>query len=389
MKAKRERKICVVTGTRAEYGLLYPAMKAIQGHPKLKLALIATGMHLLPEFGYTVEEIEKDGFTINAKVPMHLSDDSGAGMAVSLAQGIIGITRSLGKIGPDFVLVLGDRGEALAATIAAAHMNIPVVHIHGGDATTGACIDESIRHAITRFAHIHFPATLESSQRLVKMGEEPWRIHIVGPLGIYAMPQTSFIAKERLFQELNLDTDKPLLIVSQHPVTTQIETAAAQMSETMEAVVQLGEQAVVIYPNADAGGRAMIGVIKEYKDYPFIRVVENLPYVTFVSLMKVADVIVGNSSSAIIEAPLFSLPAVNIGSRQEGRERGANIIDAPHKKEAIIRAIEKAMTDQKFRSEIQQASNPFDIEPNGDEKITEVLSTIQINQNLLQKRLTY
>ena len=298
MRAKRERTICVVTGTRAEYGLLYPVMKAIQGHPKLRLALIATGMHLMPEFGYTVEEVERDGFSIDAKVPIYSNGDTGAAMARSLGLGITGITQALEQMEPDIVVVLGDRGEPLAAAIAGAHMNIPVVHIHGGDTTAGACIDESIRHAITRFAHIHLPATPKSAERLIKMGEEPWRIHIVGPLGIYAMRQADFIPKNKLYNNLGLDPDKPVILVVQHPVTTQVEKAPEQIRQTMEALVELGEQAVVIYPNADAGGRAMIEVIKEYEDYPSIKVIKNLPYLTFVSLMKVADVMVGNSSSA-------------------------------------------------------------------------------------------
>jgi len=389
MRTEKKRKVCVVTGTRAEYGLLYPVMKAIQGHPKLRLVLIATGMHLMPEFGHTVGEVEKDGFSIDAKVPIHSNGDTGAAMAGSLGLGITGITQALEQMGPDIVVVLGDRDEPLAAAIAGAHMNIPVVHIHGGDSTTGGCIDDSIRHAITRFAHIHFPATPKSAERLIKMGEEPWRIHIAGPLGIYAMCEADFLPKNKLYNNLGLDPNKPVILVVQHPVTTQVEKAPEQIRQTMEALVELGEQAVVIYPNADAGGRAMIEVIKEYEDYPSIKVVKNLPYLTFVSLMKVADVMMGNSSSAIVEAPFFRLPVVNIGSRQEGRERGANIIDVWHKKEEIVTAVERAATDKEFRSNLQRAVNPYDVERNGAEKIADVLSATQIDENLLQKRLTY
>ena len=385
-----QRKIAFVTGTRAEYAVLCPAMKAVKRHPKLKLFVIATGMHLMPEFGHTVEEIEKDGLRVHAKVPMYLSGDTGATIARSLGIGVIGFTQAIEQIAPDIVVVLGDRTEILAAVVAAAHMNIPVAHIHGGDSTTGGCIDEQIRHAITRFAHIHFPATPKSAERLIKMGEEPWRIHIVGPLGIYAMPQNDFIPKKKLAQQLNFDPDKSIFLVVQHPVTTQSEKAGAQMRETMEALAELKQQAVIIYPNTDAGGRAMIDVIKEYESkYPMLKVYKSLPYLTFVSLMKCADAMIGNSSSAIIEAPLFGTPVVNIGIRQEGRERGYNVIDVPHEKEKIVKAIQRALTDKEFRKKIREHVNPFDIEKGGGEKIAEILSSVEINNRLLQKRLTY
>ncbi len=188
-----KRRICVVTGTRAEYGLLFPAMKAIEANPELALSVLATGMHLMPEFGYTVEEIKADGFRIDAKVPMFSREDTVKAMAQSLGKGIVGMTNALEEIEPDILVVIADRGEALVGAISGAFMNIPVAHIHGGDVT--GCIDEPTRHAITRFAHIHFPATKESADRIIRMGEEAWRVHIVGPLGIYAMNSRSFIPK--------------------------------------------------------------------------------------------------------------------------------------------------------------------------------------------------
>lgn len=387
MKTKPTRKACVVTGTRAEYGILYPAMKAIQSNPGLDLSVLVTGMHLMPEFGYTVKEIEADGFVIDAKVPMYLSADTNAAIVTGLGLGIIGIAQALERIEPDIIVVLGDRAEPLTAAIAGAYMNIPVAHIHGGDRSGG--IDESIRHAITKFAHIHFPATPESGERLIRMGEEPWRIHAVGPLGIYAMGEADFTPKNELCKKLGLNPTKLLILVVQHPVTTQAKNAPEQMRATMEALVELGEQAVIVYPNADAGGRAMIEVIKEYENCPFIKTFKNLPYLTFMSLMKSADVMVGNSSAAIVDAPLFGLPAVNIGIRQEGRERTANIIDAPHEREKIVTAIRKAMDDEVFQRNLKQASNPYDVERNGAEKIANILGTIEIDNNLLQKKLTY
>lgn len=382
-----KRKICVVTGTRAEYGILQPVLKAIEAKRELELSLIVTGMHLSHEFGYTAKEIEDDGFRIDAKVDMLPSGDTPKAMAESIGVGIIGMAQAWEQLEPDIILVLGDRVEPLTAAIAGVFMNIPVAHIHGGDVSGN--IDESVRHAITKFAHIHFPATTKSAKRIVKMGEDEWRVHIVGPLGIYAMPEADFIPKEKLCKNLDLNPDKPLILVVQHPVTTQVESAPKQMRETMEALVELKEQAVVIYPNADAGGRAIIEVIKEYGNYPFIRAFKNLPYLTFLSLMKIVDIMVGNSSAAIVDTSLFGLPAVNIGVRQEGRERGANIIDTSHKKEKIITAVKKALNDMDFKRLLKQASNPYDVEGSSAKRVADILSTIKIDEKLLQKKLTY
>ena len=379
----------MVTGTRAEYGLLYPVMRAIERHSRLKLSIIATGVHLMPEFGYTVKEIEADGFKIDARVQMHSREDTSAAMAKSLGKGIVGMPHALEQIKPEILVVIADRGEALAAAVAGAHMNIPIAHIHGGDVTAGSCIDEPIRHAITRFAHIHFPATKKSAERIIKMGEEPWRVHMVGPLGIYAKVKKDFVPKTELCRKFKLNLNKPILLVVQHPVTTQVEKASTQMEETMEALVKLREQAVVIYPNADAGGRRIIKVIERYRKFPQFKIFKNLSYLTFVSLMRISSVMIGNSSSAIVEAPLFGLPAVNVGIRQKGRERGANVIDVAHDKNEIVKAVKKALFDVGFRRGIKEAPNPFKIEKQGGKKIADILAKIKIDERLLQKRLTY
>ena len=384
-----KRKICAVTGTRAEYGLLFPALKAIQNCQDLELSILVTGMHLLPEFGYSVKEIENDGFNIDTKVSMFQQNDTVKTMAQSVGNGIVGIADALDRISPDILLVIADRVEALAAAISGAFMNIPVAHIHGGDRTTGGCIDEPTRHAITRFAHIHFPATQMSAERIVKMGEEPWRIHIIGPLGIYAMSRDNFITKNDLCKMLNLDAKKPIVLLIQHPVTTQYDKSGVQMEETLTALKSLGEQAVIIYPNSDAGSRKIIRSIESYRDIDFFRIYENLPYRTFTSLMKVASVIVGNSSSALVEAPFFGIPAVNIGVRQENRERSYNIIDVPHEKQKIEAAVKKALFDEAFRTDVQKLANPFMTCENGAERIVEVLKNVNIDCKLLQKTLTY
>lgn len=383
-----KRKITVITGTRSEYGLLYPVMHTIQNHPELDLSVIATGMHLSHEHGYTLDEIKKDGFSIDATVDMLMSGDTGASMAKSLGKGIIGITEALEKIRPDILLVLGDRGEPFAGAIAAAHMNIPVAHIHGGDSTTGGCIDESIRHSITKFAHIHFPATEESAERVRKMGEETWRIHIVGAPGLDTILNMRLIPKEQLIEKFSLKNSEPLLLAVQHSVTIQPESAANEMKITLEALDELKIQTILIYPNSDAGGRSMIEVIKKYENKPFIYIFKSLPHIEFISLMKMADVLVGNSSSGIIEAPSFHLPAVNIGIRQEGRQRSCNIIDVIHDKTQIINAIKVALYDKTFKNKVNKCINPY-----GDGKagfrIASILAELEIDRRCLQKRITY
>lgn len=383
-----KRKITVITGTRAEYGLLYSVMKAIENNPKLELSIIATGIHLSIEHGYTLNEIKKDGFKIDAAVDMLLSSDTGASMAKSLGLGIIGITQALEQIKPDIILILGDRGEPFAGAIAASHMNIPIAHIHGGDSTTGGCIDESIRHSITKFAHIHFPATEESAHRLKKMGEEPWRIHIVGAPGLDTILNMELIPREQLIEKFSLDVSEPLLLAIQHPVTTQAENAAKEMQITLEALAELNLQTVLIYPNSDAGGRSMIEVIKEYEHLPFLHTFKSLSHIDYLSLLKIASLLVGNSSSGIIEASSFYLPVINIGIRQEGRQHAGNVLNVVHDKIKIIEAINTALYDEDFKGKVRECVSPY-----GDGKagvrIAKVLAEIEINNTLLQKKITY
>jgi len=383
-----KRKITVITGTRAEYGLLYPVMRAIQNQPELDLSIIATGMHLSPEHGYTITEIENDGFKVDVAVDMLLCNDTGASMAKSLGVGIIGITQALEHIKPNIVLVLGDRGEPYAGVIAASHMNIPIAHIHGGDSTSGGCIDESIRHSITKFTHIHFPATKESAERIKKLGEETWRIHTVGAPGLDTILNTDLFPKEQIIEKYSLNSNEPLLLAVQHSVTTQPENASNEMRTTLEALAELGMQTILVYPNSDAGGRSMIEVIKEYEHLPFMRTFMSLPHIEYLSLLNIADVLVGNSSSGIIEASSFHLPVVNIGIRQEGRQRLDNVIDAVSDKEKIIEAINTALYDKAFKQKVDECVNPYG---NGKAglRIAEVLAGLEINQKLLQKQITY
>jgi UDP-N-acetylglucosamine 2-epimerase (non-hydrolysing)/GDP/UDP-N,N'-diacetylbacillosamine 2-epimerase (hydrolysing) len=381
------RKIAVVTGTRAEYGILVPVLKAIEATPGLALSLTVTGMHLSREFGYTLDEIKRDGFRIDAKVPMLLPGDTLAAMAESVGRGVVGMSRTWERLRPDIILVLGDRVEPLAAAIAGAYMNIPVAHIHGGDSSKGG-LDESARHAITKFAHIHFPATEKSARRIIKMGEDDWRVHAVGSPAIDTILNEPLLPGEALARQFELDLSQPLVLLVQHPVTTQVPEAAGQMRETLSAISELGYSTVIIYPNSDAGGRSMIEVIRQYEGHPFIKTFKSLPRKEYLSLMKAASVMVGNSSSGIIDAPSLGLPVVNIGTRQEGRERGENVINVGHNKCEIIKRIREGLTDKEFLLKVKKCQSPY-----GDGKaglrIAEILSKLEITPRLIQKKIAY
>lgn len=382
----KRRRIAVITGTRAEYGIIRPVLEEIEVHPMLELVLIVMAQHLSPDFGYTVREIEQDGFTIAARVETLLSSDNLGGMARALGLAIIELTQAIEMIQPDIVMVTGDRGEMLAGAIVGAHMNIPVAHLHGGEVS--GTVDELIRHAITKFAHIHFAATEQSAQRIKRLGEDERRIFVVGAVGLDEIRKGQFLSKDQVLQKLNFDDSKPILLVSQHPVTTEIESADKQMRETMEAIKELKLQTVLIYPNSDAGGRKMRQVIEEYLDLPFIQAFENISRDLYLGIMNVADVMIGNSSSGIIEAPSFKLPFVNIGTRQQGRQRAGNVIDVPYSKEKIKEAIEFVLNNRDFRNALAEVKNPYDLGMSGP-RIAKILATIEINRDLLQKRLQY
>ena len=380
------RKIAVITGTRAEYGIFKSVLREIEANLELNLSLIVIGMHLSAEFGYTVKEIEEDGFKIDAKIDVLHSEDTGAAMSKSIGRCMVRTANALEKIKPDVLLILGDRSEMLVGAVSATYMGIPIAHIHGGDVSGN--VDEPVRHAITKLAHIHFAATEESADRIIKMGEEPWRVHVVGAPGLDLILNEKMPEPREIARKYGLDLSKPILLVVQHSVITEADDAPNQIRETLEAIVELGYQTILIYPNADAGGRRMIEVIREYEKYPFIKTFRSVIHKEYLSLMKLASVIVGNSSSGIIEAPSFRLPVVNIGTRQKGRQRAENVINIDYDKEEIKMAIQKALYDKKFKEKVKNCKNFY-----GDGKagmrIANVLSEIKIDKKLLEKRMTY
>jgi UDP-N-acetylglucosamine 2-epimerase (non-hydrolysing)/GDP/UDP-N,N'-diacetylbacillosamine 2-epimerase (hydrolysing) len=382
------KKISVITGTRAEYGLLKPVLKTIQKHPQLQLSLLAGGMHLSYEFGYTINEILKDGFTIDAKFDMLLSDDTGARIAQSLGVGIIEFSQILELLQPNILLIYGDREEIFAAAITATCLNIPVAHIAGGEIGTGGHIDEAIRHSITKFAHIHFASTKKNAQRIVQMGEEAWRVYTVGSPALDTILHKKLILSKVIARKYSINLSQPIILVVQHPLTIQPEKSSKQIKETLEAVIKFKLQTILIYPNADAGGKKMINVIEKYEKYPFIKTFKNIPPKEYLSLMRIANVIVGNSSSGIIEAPSFHLPTVNIGPRQNGREKTLNVIDVGYNQKQIKKAIEKALYDKAFKKKVEKCTSPYG-DGTASKKIVEVLHKTTLNSKLLHKKMIY
>lgn len=381
-----KRKIAVITGTRADYGIYYHVLKEIEKHEELDLKLIACGMHLCPEFGNTINEIEKDGFIISDRFETIFAADTGAAMAKSIGISIISMAQSFERIKPDVVLILGDRGEMLAAATAAIHMNIPVAHIHGGEVT--GTVDESIRHAITKLSHIHFPANEDSKQRIIKLGEKEKSIFVVGAPGLDYIKKTKYLSRKEILEKFNLEDDK-IFLLTQHPVTTERDLVEQQIRETLDAVVELGYQTIVSYPNSDNGGREIIKVIEEYRaKYSFLKVFRNLTQVEYLSFLEIAEVMIGNSSSGIIEAPSFKLPVVNIGTRQGTRLRANNIIDVPYGKDSVKTGINKALHDKEFKKQLENCTNPYG-DGNASAKIAQILSEIKLDRELLQKRITY
>jgi len=380
-------RVCVVTGSRAEYGLFRPVMQAIERSDECELCLVVAGMHLSHEFGDTYREIEKDGFHAGARVDMTFSGDSHAAMAKGIGIGIYGISQALESLSADTVLVLGDRTEAFAGAVSGAAMNKIVAHIHGGEVTRGG-LDESMRHAITKLAHIHFVATERSRQRVLEMGELPESVVITGAPGLDSILNQKLYNSDEQSQRLRIPLRRPRILLVQHSVSTRADGAAHEMAESLGALADLGHQTIVIYPNCDTGGRRVIDELHNFGGAPWLHVFPNLDHTTYLSLLAGVDVLVGNSSSGIIEAPALHVPVVNIGPRQHGRERSACIMDVPHERAAIKQAIQVALEDVAFLSRVRACSSVYG-DGQASRRIVEVLEGLQATPRLLQKQLTY
>jgi GDP/UDP-N,N'-diacetylbacillosamine 2-epimerase (hydrolysing) len=380
--SEMKRKVVYISGTRADYGLMQSTLKEIGR--RVDLEIIVTGMHMMEDFGCTVDLVEADGFKVHRVGEVYEADDN-CSMAKFVGRFISALTCRIQEIEPDIILLLGDRGEMLAGAVVGAYLSIPVAHLHGGEISS--TVDDLVRNAITKLAHIHLPATKKSAKRIMNMGEDPARIFVVGAPGLDSIMKDDYAPPDVLAKAYSLNLSEPLLLVIQHPVTLEAKHAGEQMEETLKAIEDLEYQTILIYPNADAGGRKMIKVIRKYSNYPFLRAFKSIPRKDYLGLMRISSAIIGNSSSGIIEAPSFALPAINIGSRQMGRERADNIIDVDYNRGEIKSAILKALCDEVFRLKLKASRNPYG-DGNAGRRIAEILSKIEINEDLIQKRST-
>ena len=380
------RKIVVVTGTRAEYSYLKPLMSEIQKDKDLTLIPVVTGMHLLKEYGNTYKIVEND-FPNAVKIPMPLKGDRPKDMADYLSDGVNNLADFFEKTKPDIVTSLGDRTEAFASAISCLYLNIPFAHLNGGD-VSGTTIDESMRHAITKMAHFHLVHNKTNAERVKKMGEENNRIFVTGALTIDSITHTKLMNRREIFGKYGLDPYKTTFLVVQHPITTLKDRGFSQIKELFSALDELKEQTVLIYPNCDAGSKDFIDLIEKYEERDYMFTFKSLPHEEYLSFMKNCDVMIGNSSSGIIEAPSFKIPVINIGSRQQGRERSDNIIDVKPKKDEILRAIDFVSNDKKFKDKVKNCVNKFG-DGKASNRIVKIFKEIEISEKLIQKQITY
>lgn len=378
------RKILVVTGTRAEYGLLKNVIRKIDEDPQLQLYLVVTGNHMSREYGHTIDEIIEDGFHINQQIDMMLSSDKASSLVKSMGIQLMQLADTLEREEPDMVLVLGDRYEILAVASATTVMNIPLVHISGGEITQGA-IDEQIRHAITKMAHIHFADAEEYKQNIISMGEEPWRVFNVGTLGIENIKSVEFLNQQQLYDDLGMWIDEETLLVTYHPVTLEEERLVEQMDNLIGALSDCNKKIIITYPNIDCGGRYIIDRLVAFaENNQKVCLVKSLGMRRYLSVMKYCGAIVGNSSSALVEAPYLKKAVVNIGNRQKGRLMASNIISCSNMYQDIVASIEYALSGE-FEEQLPQTISLYG-EGDTSKQIVETLKTVELGENILIKR---
>ena len=378
------RVVGVVTSSRSDYGFIFPVIRRIQARPDLALRLLVTGMHLSPRFGMTVKAIEADGFEVAERVKVLSNSDDPAAIAKSMARGTAGFADAFSRSRPDILVVLGDRFETHAAALAALPFKIPVAHIHGGELTEGA-IDDALRHSMTKLSHLHFAATQEYGRRLIQMGEEPWRVTVSGCPSLDNLASVKRLTATALESRFGLSVTSETLLVTFHPTTLEYEDTGRQTEELLAALQASGRPVVFTMPNADTGGRVIRERIKRFlRAEPSAQAVESFGTEGYFSVLSLCTAMVGNSSSGLLEAPSFGLPVVNVGSRQRGRVRGANVIDVGYGRREIGDGIRRA-ADPVFRKSLQGLANPY-----GDGKasrlIVRKLAEVPLSGRLLMKR---
>ncbi|HLH09334.1 MAG TPA: UDP-N-acetylglucosamine 2-epimerase [Terriglobales bacterium] len=377
-----KRKIVVVTSSRAEYGHLYWILKDLAADPLFDLKLLVMGAHLSPEFGNTINEIRRDGFEIEAEIECLLSSDSDVGMAKTIGLATLGFADALARIRPDLLLLIADRYEMLAPASVAVALRIPIAHIEGGEVSQGA-IDDAVRNALTKLSHIHFACTEKARERIISMGEEPWRVHFTGTPALDALRRRALLTKEELQKKLNLDLSSSAAVIAYHPVTL-LDVTTEEFDQLLATLKVVTNQLVFTYPNADAGSRLLIRRSHEFATTRGnARVFVNLDHVTFLSLLQQSAVMVGNSSSGIMESTSLGLPAVNIGLRQQGREHAANVLDAHADSHDIAAKIRTALSSG-FRDSVKNLPNPYG-DGYASERMLKILREVQLGQKLLMK----
>jgi GDP/UDP-N,N'-diacetylbacillosamine 2-epimerase (hydrolysing) len=380
-----KRKICVVTGTRAEFGLLKWLMCQVQDHSELQLQVVVTGMHLSPEFGSTYQEIEDAGFTIQSRVEMLLSADTNTAVTKSMGLGLIGFSDAYERLQPDLVVVLGDRFEILAAASAALIAGIPLAHIHGGETTEGA-FDEAIRHSITKMSHLHFVAAEEYRRRVIQLGESPERVFNAGGMGIDAIKRIDLLSRKDLEHSMDFRFGKKNLLVTFHPVTLEGgNNSSGQMAELLKALNELEDTCLIFtMPNADTGGRALSSMVRDFvSSHPNACMFQSLGQLRYFSCLAQVDGVVGNSSSGLLEAPAFNIGTINIGDRQKGRLKAKSVIDCNPTKPEILEALAR-MYCSEFQKQLLSIENPYG---NGgaSEAIIKILAEYPL-ENILKKQ---
>jgi UDP-hydrolysing UDP-N-acetyl-D-glucosamine 2-epimerase len=394
-----KRVVGVFTGSRAEYGMQVPTLHAIDSHPDLDYRLIVSGSHLDVNFGHTLKEIEGDGFEVHAEVKIDVEQGKLYSTARAIGSGLLSMSEALDKLRPDLLTVYGDRFEGFAAVIAGTQMNIPTAHIEGGDLTEGGALDDSVRHAMTKLSHLHFTTNYQATNRILGMGEEPWRVHTVGLPAIDLIKKNNFASRKELQSLFGLDPMKPIVIFTQHSVTTEFDRASEQTKPSLEAMDKLageGVQIVLTYPNNDAGGLLIINCLKDFMKFapPNVQLHQSLGRYNYQGILSLAMdpktqcSCVGNSSSGIKETPAFGCPTVNIGSRQAGRLRADNVIDVEYDSSSIYSAVIRCLEDKNFREICRNSKNPYGLGDAG-EKIAELLSKIPLDRKLLRKRMMF
>lgn len=377
-------KICLITGTRAEYGQLRWLMDGIQQSSKLELQIVATGMHLSPEFGLTYQEIENDGFKIDKKIEMLVSSDSANGIAKSMGLGMIGFADALTDLKPDLIVVLGDRYEIFSVVAAAMIFRTPVAHLHGGEATEGS-IDESIRHSITKMSHLHFVAAEEYSKRVIQLGEQPDNVFLVGGLGIDNIIKLNLLERKDFEKSIDFNLGIKNLLITFHPVTLEKNTSEKQMNEILLALKELKNTHLIFtMPNADTDGRIIFKMIEDFvNNHPHAKSFTSLGQLRYLSSIKHVDGVIGNSSSGLVEVPTFKKGTINIGDRQRGRIKAESVIDCKPTTKSILDAIKKLYSSE-FQEKLKTVKNPYG-SGGASEAIVKTLENISLKTILKKK----